>query len=125
METNKELKKLGRKELLEIILEQVKRIENLEKELQVANEKIESKRIIIEESGSLSEAVLKLNGMFESAQKSIDQYILNIKLECEDMKNKTALECEKKLNSVSKKETKKQNSNKKTTIRKTSKNKKR
>lgn len=125
METNKELKKLGRKELLEIILEQVKRIENLEKELQVANEKIESKRIIIEESGSLSEAVLKLNGMFESTQKSIDQYILNIKLECEDMKNKTALECEKKLNSVSKKETKKQNSNKKTTIRKTSKNKKR
>ena len=46
METNKELKKLGRKELLEIILEQVKRIENLEKELQVANEKIESKRIM-------------------------------------------------------------------------------
>lgn len=72
MET-KDLNKLKRKELLELILAQASRIEKLEKELN-------SRRIKIEESGSLAEAVLKLNNLFEDAQKAIDDYTYNIKL---------------------------------------------
>lgn len=37
-----------------------------------------SRKIQIEEAGSLAEAVLRLNGVFETAQKAADQYIYNL-----------------------------------------------
>ena len=43
---NKELKKMSRKELLEILLEQAKRIEELENKIEKLNEKLESKKVI-------------------------------------------------------------------------------
>lgn len=42
---NKELKKMSRKELLEILLEQAKRIEELENKIEKLNEKLESKKV--------------------------------------------------------------------------------
>ena len=45
---NKELRKLGRKDLLEIILAQTKRIEELETELKKTNSELNSKKIAIE-----------------------------------------------------------------------------
>lgn len=76
---NKELRKLNRKELLEIILEQMKRIEGLELELRKAKSELNSKKINIEESGSIAEAVIKLSGIFETAQKTADHYVSNVK----------------------------------------------
>ena len=46
---NKELRKLGRKDLLEIILAQTKRIEELETELKKTNSELNSKKIAIEQ----------------------------------------------------------------------------
>ena len=37
------------------------------------------REIQIKKAGSLAEAVLKLNGIFETAQKAADQYIYNLK----------------------------------------------
>ena len=76
---NNKLRKISKKELLEILLSQAKRIEELEKELKETKEKLESKIITVNESGTLAEAVLKINGIFETAQKSADQYLFNIK----------------------------------------------
>lgn len=50
---NKELRKLGRKDLLEIILAQTKRIEELETELKKTNSELNSKKIAIEENMKL------------------------------------------------------------------------
>ena len=43
---SKELKKMSRKDMLVILLEQTKRIRELEDELEKANEKLESKKVV-------------------------------------------------------------------------------
>ena len=78
MGSNNELKGLSRKELLEILLEQTKRIEELEVLLKESEKKIESKRISLEQTGSLAEAALKLSDIFKSADDAIAIYKLNI-----------------------------------------------
>lgn len=81
----KELKRLNRKELLEIVLAQLKRIEALESEMNKLNCSLASRRINIKESGSIAEAALKLNGIFEVAQQTCDNYLENVKKNCEDI----------------------------------------
>lgn len=71
----KELKKLNRKELLEILLEQAKVIEKLENDLDETKEELRTKKITIAESGSIAEATLKLSKIFEHAQKVADDYV--------------------------------------------------
>lgn len=90
----KRLRKIGKKELLEILLSQAKRIEELEIELAKTQKKLDSKKIAIEESGSLAEASLKLNGIFEAAQKAADQYLLNVKDKCKKRENDAKKACQ-------------------------------
>lgn len=56
------------------------RIKELEERLR---EWRESRNIELEEAGSIAEAALKLNRVFEAAQKAADQYIYNLKQRCE------------------------------------------
>lgn len=76
---NKELRKMNRKELLEIILAQTKRIEDLELEIKKVKGELNSKKIEIEEAGNIAEAALKLNKVFETAEIAAEQYIKAIK----------------------------------------------
>ncbi len=82
--TDKELRKLKRIEILELLLEQSKENERLRAEIAAVNKKLEDKEIAIKESGSIAEAALKLNGIFEAAQKAADQYLENLKLQNEN-----------------------------------------
>ena len=91
----KKIRKISKKELLEILLSQAKRIEELELELKKCNQKLESKKIKIEESGSIAEASLKLNEIFESAQNAVDQYMANIHDKCKKLESDTKKECQK------------------------------
>lgn len=77
--TDKELRKLSRTELLEMLLGQMKENEQLREELARANERLESKTIIKSNTGTLAEAALKLNGVFEAAQAAADQYLENLR----------------------------------------------
>ena len=77
--TDKELRKLSRSELLEMLLIQSKEVERLKEELKEANRKLEDRKILLEESGSIAEAALKLNDIFEVAQRAADQYLESIK----------------------------------------------
>ena len=76
---NKELRKMNRKELLEIILAQTKRIEDLELEIKKVKVELNSKKIEIEEAGNIAEAALKLNKVFETAEIAAEQYRKAIK----------------------------------------------
>lgn len=78
--TDKELKRLSRAELLEMLLEQTRRVEALEAELEQKNKELENKRLIMANAGSLAEAALSLNGVFEAAQRAADQYLYNIEM---------------------------------------------
>lgn len=77
--TTKELKKLSRTELLEMLLMQTKRVEELEAQLVEVKKQLEDKNIKIAKSGSVAEAALQLNGVFEAAQNAADQYLENIR----------------------------------------------
>ena len=93
---DKKLRKISKKELLEILLEQAKRIEELEMELSNTQKKLDSKIIDISSTGSLAEAVLKLNGIFEKAQETADQYLMNVKEKCTKIENDTKEICDQK-----------------------------
>ena len=76
--TEKELRRLSRAELLEMLLAQTEENRQLKKELQEAEEALEDRRIAIEESGSMAEAALRLNGVFEAADQAVRQYLENM-----------------------------------------------
>lgn len=73
--SERELRKLNRQELLEMLLAQSKKVEELEGELSQAQAKLEERTIVLDEAGSIAEASLRLNGVFEAAQRASQQYI--------------------------------------------------
>lgn len=97
---NKELKKLSRKDLLEIILAQTNRIEDLETENKKLTTELNSKKIDIESSGSLAEAVVKLSGIFDLAQKTADEYVTLVKVNTKKQETKMKKELEKEKNKI-------------------------
>ncbi len=82
--TNRELKKLTRAELLEMLLVQSREKQHLVEELQEVKQNLEKKEIMIAETGSIAEASLRLNRVFEAAQKAADQYLENVKRMAEE-----------------------------------------
>ena len=77
--TEKELHKLNRAELLEMLIAQGKKLNRLEEELKKANSELERREIAVETSGTLAEAALKLNRVFEDADAAAKQYLELIK----------------------------------------------
>ena len=75
----KKIKKLKRIDLLEILLAQSKRIDELEEELAETKHQLASKKIKIREIGTLAEASLQLNHIFEDADAAARQYLHNIR----------------------------------------------
>ena len=75
---DKELKKLKRVDLLELLIAQSKENERLQAELQKASEELQCKKIAIEKAGSIAEASLQLNGVFKAAEAAGAQYLENI-----------------------------------------------
>ena len=90
------LKKLSRRQLLELLLLQTKRVEELEGELARTEKKLRDRRISELESGSIAEAALKLNGIFEAAQAAADQYLENVRAQTDESadSNQTEDECD-------------------------------
>lgn len=76
--TDKELRNLGRKELLQLLLEQTRENEQLQAQLKQTQAALQDKTIKIDQAGSLAEAALQLNGVFEAAQAACAQYTDNI-----------------------------------------------
>lgn len=77
--TDKELKRLSRAELLEMLLAQMEENEKLRRRLQDAEAELDDRRIAISEAGTMAEAALKLNGVFEAADRAAKQYLENVR----------------------------------------------
>ncbi|MDY3985806.1 hypothetical protein [Dysosmobacter sp.] len=78
--TDQELRKLRRPELLEMLLEQSRETDRLREQLQQMKEQLESRQIMLNEAGSIAEASLQMNRVFEAAQQAADQYLENIRV---------------------------------------------
>lgn len=87
--TEKELRKLNRQELLEVLLAQSKKIDRLQAKLQESEEKLKQRELTVEKAGSIADASLALNNVFADAQKAADQYLYNVRL----MSERTEREC--------------------------------
>ncbi len=78
--TDKDLRNLTRRELLEMLISQTRELDRVKTELQDAQEALRQRRILLAESGSIAEAALKLNRVFETAQEAANQYLDSIRL---------------------------------------------
>lgn len=82
--TDKELKHLRRSELLELLVAQGKRMDEMEQELEAARRELKRREIAIQRSGTMAEAALRLNGMFEAIDAAIEQYVENLEMRLRD-----------------------------------------
>ena len=88
---DKELRKLNRQEILEILLEVTKENESLKEELQETKKLLKSRTLTLEKAGNIADASLKLSGVFERAQLAADVYLQNLKLLEQQKKKELAL----------------------------------
>ncbi len=77
--TDKELRKLNRKQLLELLLLQAKENSALKAQIQSLEEQLQSRQILLEKAGNIAEAALQLNQVFQKAQAAADQYVDNVR----------------------------------------------
>lgn len=77
--TDRELRSLNRAELLEILINLSEENESLKKRAAQLVDMLNDRKIAISRAGSIAEAALSLNGVFEAAQKASEQYLENIR----------------------------------------------
>lgn len=77
--TDRELRKMSRAGLLELLLEERRENERLRARLEQANRDLADRRIRLEKAGSIAEAALRLNGVFEAAEQAAAQYVENVR----------------------------------------------
>lgn len=102
--TDKELKKLNRGELLQMLLEQSRELDKAQERIRELEEKLQGRALELEEAGSIAEAALRIHGVFESAQKAADQYLENVRLRgasvearCQEKEAETEQRCRQML----------------------------
>ena len=81
--TDKELRRLSRRQLLEMLVIQKKENTRLRQELERARAALIERRIAIDQSGTMAEAALRRNQVFEAADRAAKQYLQNIKAQAE------------------------------------------
>ena len=77
--TDKELRHLSRSELLEMLIELIEENDKLKSRLEQVEAQLNDRTISINNAGSIAEAALMLNGIFQSAQNAAQQYLENAK----------------------------------------------
>ena len=93
--TEKDLKKLNRYQLLEMLIVQTDRADKLQAKLDIAEKQLEKQELQVSSLGSIAEASLQLKGVFRAAQDAADMYIDAAKKraqEIEDAAHKKAAE---------------------------------
>ena len=100
--TERELRRLSRTDLLELLLAQRRENEQLRCILDQTQAQLADRTIKIDKAGSLAEASLQLSGIFDAAQDSCQYYMDNIRLlserqntVCMQMEQETQEKCDK------------------------------
>ena len=85
--TEKELRRLSRRELLEMLITRTIENERLTEELQQARKELSDREFIQERAGSMAEAALQLNGVFEAADRAAREYLETIRRMAEESRS--------------------------------------
>lgn len=89
--TDKDLRSLGKTDLLKLLHDQALEIEALSAENERLSESVEKMNLNLENAGSIAEASLNIHNIFTTAQQSADLYLENIKSMEEKAKNASAV----------------------------------
>lgn len=87
----KELKKLSRQELVDIIYQLKKNEQENREKIEALEEELQDKRIRVSVAGSIAEAATDITRIFSTAQRAADLYLNEIAA----MKEETEKECAK------------------------------
>lgn len=83
--TDKELKRMSRAELLELLIEQMEENEQLRRKLAEANAQLADRQVTLERAGSIAKAALELNKVFEAADLAARQYVESVRRVADSM----------------------------------------
>ena len=83
--TEKDLRKLNRYQLLEMLIMQTERADKLQETLEAAESQLNDKEIRLTGLGSIAEASLQLSGVFDAAQTAADRYLEAAKKHAEEL----------------------------------------
>lgn len=75
---DKALKRLNRGELLEMLLAQVEENEQLKRRLTELQSQLDNRQILIQNAGSIAEAAIQINHVFQAADEAATQYLENV-----------------------------------------------
>ena len=95
---SKEMNKLSRRELVDIIYQMKKNEQQMQEEITVLQKTLQDKRIRLSEAGSIAEAALDITKMFSVAQNTADLYLHEIACMKADAEN----ECKKMIEDAKK-----------------------
>ena len=84
--TDKELKRLSRAQLIDIIYQLQLKQEELTEENRNLKEKLAEKRIRLDQAGNIAEASLALHNVMQAAQDAANQYLDEIRVMQEETK---------------------------------------
>ena len=76
--TDREMRRMSRGELLELLVAQMEENQILRTRLEQAQKELDEREIRIEKAGSIAQAALALNHVFESAEAAARQYAENL-----------------------------------------------
>lgn len=76
---DRELKKLSRAELIDIIYALKEREEDLSAQVAALEERLAQREIQISRAGSIAEAALAINRVFEQAQAAAEDYLISVR----------------------------------------------
>lgn len=79
----KDLRRLSRADLLKMLIDESKEVQILREKLEKAEAELKKREIAIQNAGSIAEASLMLNGVFEAAQAACREYVENTHKYCE------------------------------------------
>ena len=96
---SKELKRLSRRELVDVIYQLKKNEEQMREQIAALEAELQDRRIHLSVAGSIAEAATDITGIFSVAQSTADLYLHEIS----SMKEETAKECEKMIEEAKKK----------------------
>lgn len=95
----KELKKLNRRELVDVIYQLKKNEEQLQEKIASLEAELQDRRIHLSVAGSIAEAAMDITGIFSIAQSTADLYLSAIA----SMKEDTQRDCTKMIEDAKKK----------------------
>ena len=83
--TEKELKKLNRYQLLELLLMQTERADSLQQKADQLQAQLDERELRFAQLGSIAEASVCVSGVFEAAQKAADLYLESARKQADEL----------------------------------------